>query len=82
MKQLTIYIVEKLKINKHSSIDDKVTTLNLCRKNAKETAKRDGYDQYIAWDGDSNFTYGRNYKHHKIGDKTDWGETIVEIIKA
>jgi len=81
MKQLTTYIVEKLKINKRSSIDDKVT-LNLCRKNAKETAKRDGYDQYIARDENGTFTYGRNYKHHKVGDKNDWDETIVEIIKA
>ena len=81
MKQLTTYIVEKLKINKRSSIDDKVT-LNLCRKNAKETAKHDGYDQYIARDENGTFIYGRNYKHHKIGDNNDCGETIVEIIKA
>lgn len=48
----------------------------------KKTAERDGYDQYIAHDENGSFTYSRNYKNHKIGDKTDWGETIVEIIKA
>ena len=35
MKAINIYIVEKLKINKSSNIDDKVS-LNICRKNAKK----------------------------------------------
>lgn len=81
MKAINIYIVEKLKINKSSNIDDKVS-LNICRKNAKKTAKRDGYDQYIARDENGSFSYSRNYRDYKIGDKTNWGETIVEIIKA
>ena len=48
----------------------------------KKTAKRDGYDQYIARDENGSFSYSRNYRDYKIGDKNNWRETIVEIIKA
>ena len=47
-----------------------------------KTAKRDGYDQYIARNENGSFSYSRNYMDYKIGDKNNWSETIVEIIEV
>ena len=63
-----------------SSEVDKITTndLSTVRRNAKQKAHRDGYDQVIIRDRDGKYSFSRKYD----GCCPDWYGEIVEVIKA